>query len=160
MAREGAIYRNAYTPAPVCTPARLSMITGQYSTRHYAYNIGCGPTPVLEAAGCPAPDYHQGISQLPVLRGETRSVRDWAVVDHLSNAPRLHQQTLVWDGWKGVFYQHADYGELYDMQADPDQYQNRWDDPAAQERKMRMMQKLIRINMVRVGKMPPRVRHA
>ncbi len=115
---------------------------------------------VLEAAGCEAPDYHQGVSQLPVLRGETDSARDWALVDHLSNPPRLHQQTLVWDGWKIVVYMHADYGELYDMRADPDQYRNLWNDPAAADHRTKMLHKLTRVNMERVGKMPPRVNNA
>jgi len=33
LAREGAIYRHAVTPAPVCVPARLSLFTGQYPSR-------------------------------------------------------------------------------------------------------------------------------
>ena len=30
LARQGAVFRNAYTPAPVCAPARASLVTGQY----------------------------------------------------------------------------------------------------------------------------------
>lgn len=30
LARQGAVFRHAYTPAPVCGPARASLVTGQY----------------------------------------------------------------------------------------------------------------------------------
>uniref|UniRef100_UPI0035939608 sulfatase-like hydrolase/transferase n=1 Tax=Aquiflexum sp. TaxID=1872584 RepID=UPI0035939608 len=32
LAREGVLYRNAYAPAPICTPARSSMVTGMNAT--------------------------------------------------------------------------------------------------------------------------------
>ena len=30
LAREGTLFENAYTPSPVCSPARASIFTGQY----------------------------------------------------------------------------------------------------------------------------------
>lgn len=33
LAREGAVFRQALTPAPVCVPARLSLLTGRYPAR-------------------------------------------------------------------------------------------------------------------------------
>ena len=40
LCREGAVFTRAYTPCPLCTPARASMITGQYPSRHGAWSIG------------------------------------------------------------------------------------------------------------------------
>ena len=48
LAADGIPYDRAYCPAPVCTPARISMITGQYPSRHGAYQIGMAPVPALE----------------------------------------------------------------------------------------------------------------
>ena len=48
LAKNGACFDNTYTPSPVCTPSRVSMITGQYSTRHGAYSIGMDPVPALD----------------------------------------------------------------------------------------------------------------
>ncbi|WP_145263992.1 sulfatase-like hydrolase/transferase [Planctomycetes bacterium Pan216] len=38
MAREGLLFRRAYT-SPVCTPSRVSMHTGLYTTRHRHYGV-------------------------------------------------------------------------------------------------------------------------
>ena len=40
LAAEGIVYDRAYTCNPVCTPARASILTGQYPSRHGAYTIG------------------------------------------------------------------------------------------------------------------------
>src|SRR5579883_1111812 len=34
MARRGVLFRNAFCNQPVCAPARASIFTGQYPTRH------------------------------------------------------------------------------------------------------------------------------
>jgi arylsulfatase A-like enzyme len=38
---EGVVFRRAYCPNTVCTPSRVSIMTGQYLSRHGSYNIGC-----------------------------------------------------------------------------------------------------------------------
>ena len=40
LAREGTLFTRAYTPCPLCTPARASLLTGQYPSRHGAWSIG------------------------------------------------------------------------------------------------------------------------
>ena len=45
IAGEGIHFRRAYTPSPTCTPARVSMLTGQWPSRHGAYTIGVTPDP-------------------------------------------------------------------------------------------------------------------
>lgn len=42
LVREGCLFRNAYTPNPVCVPARHCLLTGQPSRRHGFYTNG-GP---------------------------------------------------------------------------------------------------------------------
>ena len=59
-----------------------------------------------------------------------------------------------------VVYRHADYGELYDLGKDPEQYVNLFDLPEAREIRRRMMQRLVRANMEAVGVMPRRIWHA
>jgi len=41
IAREGVRFETAYTTAPVCSPARASIITGQYPSRH-GVTMNCG----------------------------------------------------------------------------------------------------------------------
>src|SRR5208282_2183196 len=34
LAADGIVFARAYTPHPTCTPARASILTGQYASRH------------------------------------------------------------------------------------------------------------------------------
>lgn len=111
---------------------------------------------LLGAAGLECPPHVQGTSQLPVITGQQEVVRDWALVDFLAS-PLLHQQTLVHGGYKLVAYRHADYGELYDLRADPDQYVNLWDRPQAAPVRRRMMHRLVQVNMEKADRMPRRI---
>ncbi|CAG7648022.1 Arylsulfatase [Paenibacillus solanacearum] len=40
LGQEGVSFRRAYCPCTVCTPSRVSMMTGQQLSRHGSYNIG------------------------------------------------------------------------------------------------------------------------
>lgn len=40
VAERGTRYTRAYCPSAVCTPSRVSMLTGQYVMRHGAWNVG------------------------------------------------------------------------------------------------------------------------
>jgi arylsulfatase A-like enzyme len=40
LATDGVIFDRCYTPHATCTPARASILTGQYASRHGAYTIG------------------------------------------------------------------------------------------------------------------------
>jgi uncharacterized sulfatase len=40
LAADGVVFTRAYTPHATCTPARASILTGQYASRHGAYTIG------------------------------------------------------------------------------------------------------------------------
>lgn len=40
LCREGTAFTRTYTPCPLCTPARASIVSGQYPSRHGAWSIG------------------------------------------------------------------------------------------------------------------------
>lgn len=40
IAEDGIVYDNAYCPSAVCTPSRVSMLTGQYVSRHDTWTVG------------------------------------------------------------------------------------------------------------------------
>lgn len=41
LAEEGVLFERAYSVSPLCTPSRVSLFTGQYPSRHGAWNVGC-----------------------------------------------------------------------------------------------------------------------
>lgn len=45
LASEGTHFVRAYTPCPLCTPARATLVTGQYPSRHGAWSIGTDLAP-------------------------------------------------------------------------------------------------------------------
>ena len=143
-------------PGIACWPAGQSRSIGSSDAMFNLVDVM--PT-FLDAAGVESPPGVQGVSQLPVIRGEQEAVRDWALVDFIATV-RLHQQTLVHDGYKLVLYRHADYGELYNLEEDPDQYWNLFDDPEARPVRDRLIHRLARANMETAGKMPRRIWHA
>ncbi|HQE62613.1 MAG TPA: sulfatase-like hydrolase/transferase, partial [Candidatus Latescibacteria bacterium] len=44
LAKSGVLFRNAYTTAPMCVPARMSILTGQSPRVHGAMTNGLSPT--------------------------------------------------------------------------------------------------------------------
>ncbi len=137
---------------PAAQPGPIGAVGGMFSL------VDVMPT-FLDAAGAECPAFVQGVSQVPVLRGETESVCDWALVDFLATV-RLHQRTFVHDGHKLVLYRHADYGELYDLESDPEQLDNLFDRGGARDVRERMMHRLVRAEMEAAGVMPRRIWNA
>lgn len=48
LASEGVHLTRGYCPSPICTPTRLSMLTGLYPSSHGGYTIGVTPDPFPE----------------------------------------------------------------------------------------------------------------
>ncbi|MBM4081539.1 MAG: sulfatase, partial [Planctomycetes bacterium] len=40
LATEGILFDRAYTVNPVCTPSRVTMLTGHYPSRHGCFHVG------------------------------------------------------------------------------------------------------------------------
>ena len=98
MAREGAHFNRAYTPCPICTPCRMSLLTGQYPSRHGAYSIGVSVDPfptttlpsVLNDAG-----YHTA------LFGKHHFVRRDDELEHISGMKKPPAD--FWKTWNGPY---------------------------------------------------------
>ena len=110
-------------------------IRGRYS------HIDTVPT-LLDLVGAPVPSHLQGQSRLPVLRGESSLdgsdvVIDWTgfAVAPMDGFPELdrvqntqHRVLISDDGWKLVLSQEM-RGELYDLNSDPFEETNLFDEP-------------------------------
>lgn len=103
LAERGIIFDRGYTCSPVCTPARCSILTSQYPSRHGTYTIGCSlPTDYptvpqdLAAAG-----YFTAICG----KGHFSS----CCTEGMFESPPNIFDTAFFRGWSGPFYgfEHA-----------------------------------------------------
>lgn len=90
------------------------------------------PTTMLDWAGAPIPEIHQGRSLAPLVAGEEPD--DWRE-DFFCEHHMDHPQIPKWEGVRHDRYVYAryyeeDYEFLHDLKEDPDQLKNFRDDPA------------------------------
>ena len=99
-----------------------------------------GPT-VLELAGAEIPEKAEAQSLLPGLEGDEFEGREYVFSEHTDD-PVL--KTLDWElmirsrDWKMIEYIGPDEGQLFDLQNDPEELNDLWDDPAQAERRAEM----------------------
>jgi uncharacterized sulfatase len=78
----------------------------------------------------------QGVSQAAVWRGDEEKARTWAICENRHQPTAVHLRTFVNERYKMTVYRGLNEGELYDLQDDPEERHNRWDDPNWREVKL------------------------
>lgn len=114
----------------------------------------------LGLAGIEVPREMTGVDQSDVWRGETESVRDHVVVENRHEPTTIHIKTYVEDRYKLTVYHERDYGELFDLQADPEERHNLWNDPDHQDLKNRLVRDLLFAEMGKEPLWMPRITNA
>lgn len=113
---------------------------------------------LLDAAGVEVPGAMQGTSQLTAWA--TAAGRDWALVENRHNPTSVHLRTLVTPRYKITVYRNHDYGELFDLLADPRELHNRWSDPAYASIKQDLLLRFVQAEIQREPTRMPRITHA
>ncbi len=131
--------------------------------------IDIAPT-LLELADLPAPPGMQGRSLLPILRGEAppHQHRPFVRCEYYRalnpDAPGQAQYegsyaTMYRDErYKIVVYHGHAQGELYDLEEDPGEFDNRWDDPAYADIRFDLMRRNFDALAFSVDTGPPQTR--
>lgn len=97
---------------------------------------------VLAAAGIPGDDSLDGESLLPVATNEG-SCRGEAYVELVDDPKRIRLRTIVTKDWKMTWYAGEEFGELYHLAEDPNEFVNHWDDPKCAVIKAQLLSRLL-----------------
>lgn len=115
---------------------------------------------VLDVLGIQIPIHMTGVSQKGVLFGEVENVRKWIICENKHEQNNLNMRTFVNERYKITVYQKHDFGDLYDLEADPDELNNLWDNPDYYDLKMEMLQLYIDAELEKESIFMPRIKQA
>jgi arylsulfatase A-like enzyme len=108
---------------------------------------------ILDRAGLEPFNGIQGNSLLSIVAGEETKTRDAVLIEEGGqrtilgfNGP-VRVRTAITDRWRLTIYHNEDYAELFDLENDPDEMTNLWDDPAYLNIKMEMIEVLARLQL-------------
>ena len=82
--------------------------------------------------------------------GEPFTARDCALIeDEVQTllpgySVRGRVRTLLANGWRMSVYDGVERGEMFNLDEDPDETENRWNDPSSQRMQRSMLERLVR----------------
>lgn len=129
---------------------------------------------ILGIAGVPIPEGHvpaqpetpnqcapwPGASIAPLLRGETSKIQESVLVENDEDYLGLRLRTLVTKRYKITAYPGEDYGELFDLENDPHELHNLWEDPKHRDLKRDLLIELMERLVLTDSTLPRRLCHA
>ncbi len=104
--------------------------------------VDLSPT-FLDFCGMDVPRTMSGLSQKNVWLGNCNSVRESVMVENRHQPSTVFHKTYVDRRYKLTVYFGKDYGELFDLENDPCEIRNLWDDPDSKDLKMELLLKFI-----------------
>ena len=116
---------------------------------------------MLDAANLEIPERVQGRSLLQVLRGEADAsrIRPHVYSEYYNAWTHKHSYgtMLRTEQEKIIIYHGDEVGELYDLDEDPGEFTNLWDEPAHKERKLRLLKQAFDRSVLTMDPTPPRL---
>ena len=137
--------------------------TGQVPAEHSSNAlqslIDLAPT-FLSAAGQTVPGEMQGVNQLGVWQGRQDKARDHIICENRHNPVMPHLRTFVNARYKLTVYRTETFGELFDLQEDPNELNNLWDAPESAGIKLELLHRFLQADLANEPTRMPRVAHA
>lgn len=128
------------------------MIKPGSTSRALLQSIDFAPT-VLARAGVAPFNGIQGQSMLGIMSGETHNLRDAILIEDDRQRPypgfskRGRTRTLLTDQHRVSIHDGGAWGELFNLDDDPDELVNLWNDPGSRGAKLGMLERLARAMM-------------
>ena len=118
--------------------------------------VDLAPT-FLTASGQDVPGEMQGVNQLGVWQGKKAEARGHIICENRHNPVMPHLRTYVNERYKLTVYREEDFGELFDLQEDPDEVNNLWDEPEREGLKLELMHKFLQATLKNEPTRMPRI---
>ena len=115
------------------------------------------PVTFLRAAGIEVPGVMQGVDQWDVWRGGKTEARDHVIVENRHQPTAIHLRTYVDRRYKVTVYRDHPFGEMFDLEADPEERRNLWDDPESLELKCALLHRFLNAELRREPTRFPRI---
>ncbi|MCK4401323.1 sulfatase-like hydrolase/transferase [bacterium] len=118
--------------------------------------VDLAPT-FLSAAGIDIPRGMAGINQKDVWFGKKDRIRDHIIVENRHQPTTIHVKTYVDKRYKITVYYNQEYGELFDLEKDPQEINNLWNKKEYSELKAKLITKLLFAEMGKEPLWMPRI---
>ncbi|MFO7871481.1 MAG: sulfatase-like hydrolase/transferase [Kiritimatiellia bacterium] len=115
------------------------------------------PQTFLSIAGLPVPRTMSGVDETDVWLGRAESVRDHVIVENQHQPTTMNMRTYVTERYKITVHFNREYGELYDLKEDPDEYINLWDKKEYAGLKQDLLLKFVYGEMAKAPLPMPRI---
>lgn len=121
--------------------------------------VDLAPT-FLSLCGIPVSPAMTGVDQSEVWKGIRKEARDHIICENHHEHPTIHLKTYVDKRYKLTVYYNQTYGELIDLDKDPEETDNLWDRPEYMELKAQLLLKYIWAELGKESMWMPRIFHA
>lgn len=118
--------------------------------------VDLAPT-FLSFAGINIPNEMTGVDQSAVWQGSKDSARNHIICENHHEPTTIHQKTYVDKRYKITVYLNQTYGELFDLQNDPGEINNLWNDEKYQQLKTDLLLKYIWAELEKEPMWMPRI---
>jgi len=116
----------------------------------------------LEVCGMPIPESLQGKSLMPLCTGKAENShahRDYVFSEYYNawSHPHSYGSMMRTRNEKIICYHGTDQGELYDLNSDPDEFVNLWNNPDHTDLKMKLLKQCFDASVFTMDPCPPRL---
>ncbi|MCM8815637.1 MAG: DUF4976 domain-containing protein, partial [Candidatus Omnitrophica bacterium] len=95
--------------------------------------------------------------QKELFYGRKSDIRKWVIVENRHEPTTIHLKTYIDRRYKITVYFRKEYGELFDLENDPNENNNLWNEPEYKELKQYLIKQLLFAEMEKEPLWMPRV---
>lgn len=118
--------------------------------------VDLAPT-FISLAGGKKPTTMSGLDVSALWYGKAEKIRNWVIAENRFQRTKFYQKTYIEGRYKITWYMHSDEGELFDLQLDPHEFNNLWNQEEYRELKTELMHRAMQADMAKEPAWMPRL---